>query len=157
MAENTPQPSRRWPLFLAAFVLGIVATLGVGAAVSATDTPEFCGSCHSMAPATWTHQMSIHAEQTCNDCHTPHNLAAKLPYKAKVGLHDIFVTVTGTIPDTIHASAEMKQVIQDNCIRCHYATVQNVDMTVKPFCTDCHKAVPHNGKLPISEREAADV
>lgn len=157
MTEKSRRSRWRWKALLASFVCGGVAVMGAGIVVKATDNGEFCGVCHSMTPSVWTHQQSIHSEQTCNDCHTPHNIVRKLPYKAKVGIHDILVTVTNSVPDTIHASDEMKMVIKENCIRCHYSTVQKVDMDVKNYCTDCHKAVPHSGKMPMSEREAADV
>jgi cytochrome c nitrite reductase small subunit len=51
----------------------------------------------------------------------------------------------------------MKTIINDNCIRCHSATVSNVNMTAKAYCTDCHRTVPHMNRRPLSERRAADV
>lgn len=151
-------PSRqKWKIILFAFVCGAGSVFVANAAVYHTDQREFCGQCHSMNAAALTHQNSTHAQFSCNECHTPANMIEKLPYKAQVGIHDIFVTATGTIPSNIHATDSMKQVVQNNCIRCHSATVSAVAMDVKPFCVDCHKSVPHNSKMPVGTREAADV
>ncbi len=66
--------------------------------MTATDQALFCGSCHSMSEAALTHKRSPHAKFACNECHAPHNLAAKLPFKAKEGARDIYSTTLGTIP-----------------------------------------------------------
>lgn len=150
-------PRRKWKLFLLAFVCGVGSVLVANATIDYTDQRMFCSQCHSMEGVAVTHSNSTHAQFSCNECHTPANLVAKLPYKAKVGMHDIFVTFTGTVPSTIHATDEMKEVVKANCIRCHASTISTVAMDVKPFCVDCHKSVPHQSKLPISFREAADV
>ena len=79
-----------------------------------------------------------------------------MPFKAATGLHDIRVDKFGTVADVIHATKDTKDVVQANCRRCHYPTTMDVAMDVKPYCTDCHRSVPHNSKLPISKRKAAD-
>ena len=85
------------------------------------------------------------------------HVAEKLPYKTSIGLHDIHVNTSETIPNLIHAREKMKDVIQENCRRCHVATTMTVAMDVKQYCTACHRAVPHNKKLSIDRRKAADV
>lgn len=148
--------SRLLPVVVA-FIVGVVFILGTQQAISGTDGAAFCGSCHAMSEAVWTHSMSVHAKQACNECHTPHAIATKLPFKAQIGLHDIYVNTTGNVPDDIQASKSTKDVIQANCVRCHYATIRDVNMTTKQYCTDCHRSVPHMNKLPIDRRKAADV
>lgn len=147
---------RGWRSVLFSFLAGIVFIVGAAIATTSTDQPMFCGSCHSMDEAALTHQRSVHAKLACNDCHAPHNLIAKLPFKAKEGARDISATVSGTIPDLIHAGAETKQVVRENCRRCHSATVSTVNMQGKAFCTDCHRHVPHTPKIPVAKRSAAD-
>ncbi len=144
-------------MLLLTFVAGMIVMAGVGFAMNRTDQAAFCASCHVMSEAAWTHKMSIHADLACNECHTPHNIAQKLPFKTASGLHDITTNTFGSIADSIHATKDTKNVVQANCRRCHTATVQTVDMDVKPYCTDCHRSVPHNKKLPIDRRKAADV
>lgn len=155
--QNNSKAQKRWLPALMTFVAGMLAMGGVALAVKGTDQAAFCGSCHSMSEAVLSHKKSIHANFACNECHTPNNIVAKLPYKAAVGLHDIYATATNAVPDRIQTQGSMKDVIQANCRRCHVATTMTVDMAVKPYCTDCHRAVPHNNKLPIDRRKAADV
>lgn len=158
MPKSTGKPNgRKWLLPLATFVVGVFAVVGAQAALKSTDEASFCGSCHVMSEAVWTHKMSVHAKQACNECHLPYNLASRLPYKAALGMGDVFTNTFGNTADVIHASQNMKDVIQENCRRCHYPTTMEVNMTVKPYCTDCHRSVPHMNKLPIDRRMAADV
>lgn len=109
-----------------------------------------------MAEAALTHKTSVHAELACNECHAPHNLAAKIPFKTKEGTRDVLATATKSIPDLIHPGEETKDVTQANCQRCHSATTSTVIMQSKEFCTDCHRHVPHSPKIPVAKRSAAD-
>ena len=147
---------RGWRFALPPAIAGIVVTVGAALAMTATDQASFCGSCHSMAEAAFTHKTSVHAELACNECHAPHNLVAKIPFKTKEGARDILATVTKTIPDLIHPGEETKEVTQENCQRCHGATTSTVVMQSKKFCTDCHRHVPHSPKIPVAKRSAAD-
>ncbi len=147
---------RGWTRALPPALAGVVLTVGAAIAMTATDQAMFCGSCHSMAEAALTHKRSVHAELACNECHAPHNLAAKLPFKAQEGARDILATATSSIPDLIHPGEDTKEVTQENCQRCHGATTSTVTMQSKKFCTDCHRHVPHSPKIPVSKRSAAD-
>ncbi|MDR2050359.1 MAG: NapC/NirT family cytochrome c [Deltaproteobacteria bacterium] len=157
MTKNR-SPGGKCLLPAAAFLAGALAILGGGAVLSATDTASFCASCHVMAEAAWTHKQSAHAKQACNECHIPHNGAAyMLAYKAKTGISDIVVNTFMDVADNIEVQAGMKNVIKANCVRCHYATVREVNMDVKAYCTDCHRSLPHMNKVPLDKRRAADV
>ena len=157
MLGNNTKPQKKWGVMFTAFVVGMLAMAGAGFAVKATDQAGFCAKCHVMAEAAWTHKNSLHAKLDCNECHTPHNLVEKLPFKTAIGLHDIRVNTFEDVANVIHATKSTKDVVQANCRRCHYPTTMNVAMDVKPYCTDCHRSVPHTNKLPISKRKAADV
>ncbi|MFP5239608.1 MAG: cytochrome c3 family protein [Acidobacteriota bacterium] len=158
MSNSPPKQSGRTNWFAVAMVLAAVIVLGAGGAytMQATDTAAFCSSCHSMSEEAWTYQNSGHVKVTCNDCHAPNNLAAKIPFKAAAGASDAWSTVTKNIPDVIHANKLHKDVIQANCLRCHGATVSTVAMDSKPYCVDCHRSVPHKSRTPISTRKVAD-
>jgi cytochrome c nitrite reductase small subunit len=157
MQNNDNKPKGKWTAALLTFVLGMVAMVGIGLAVKGTDQAAFCANCHSMSEAAWTHKMSVHGQFDCNECHTPSSIPSKLPFKAAIGMNDIFVNTFGTTPDVIQASKDSKDVIQANCRRCHVGSTMNVSMEVKMYCTDCHRAVPHMKKVPIDRRKAADV
>lgn len=155
--QDTSKPKGKWFVALLTFAAGMVAMVGIGAAVKGTDQASFCASCHSMNEAAWTHKQSVHRQFDCSECHLPSDIAAKMPYKTEIGLHDLYVQNFGTIPDRIHTTDKMKDVIQANCRRCHVGTTMTVAMDAKPYCTDCHRTVPHNKKAPIDRRKAADV
>jgi cytochrome c nitrite reductase small subunit len=155
--QNASNPKGKWTVALLAFVAGMLAVVGIGLAVKGTDQASFCASCHAMSEAVWMHKQSLHAQFDCNECHTPAYIPAKLPFKTRVGLRDILANASSDVPDLIHTEQGMKDVIQENCRRCHVSTTMNVAMDVKPYCTDCHRSVPHNKQLPIDRRKAADV
>ncbi len=143
-------------LVIMALITGVGITIGSSLAMTATDQAGFCGGCHSMSEAALTHARSLHSKLACNECHAPHALPAKIPFKTKEGIRDVFATVSGSIPDLIHAGAETRKVVQTNCLRCHGAVIESVNMTAKAHCTDCHRHVPHTPKISIAKRSAAD-
>lgn len=126
--------------------IGIALFAGTAETLKATDTAEFCASCH-VYESTVTHfQESNHANLKCNDCHTPNDSKlAKYTYKAKSALgHGYMYTVNSDeIPDVIHASDSSKEVVQKNCISCHEASLENVVHDAKGSCIECHRQVPH--------------
>jgi cytochrome c nitrite reductase small subunit len=139
-----------------ALMVGAAIVIGSSFAMTSTDKAGFCGSCHSMSEASLTHSKSLHAKLACNECHAPHHLTAKIPFKTKEGMRDIHATMTKKIPDLIHSGQETRAVVQANCLRCHGAVIETVNMTAKPHCTDCHRNVPHAPRTPIAKRSAAD-
>ncbi len=143
-------------LVLLPFAAGIAIVVAASGAMSVTDSAGFCGSCHSMAEAALTHSRSVHAKLACNECHAPHSLVPKIPFKAKEGTRDVFKTVTRNVPDLIHPGDDTMTAVQNNCLRCHGAVIQEVNMLSKSHCTDCHRHVPHSPKIPVSKRSAAD-
>ncbi|MCU0598695.1 MAG: NapC/NirT family cytochrome c [Desulfobacterales bacterium] len=139
-----------------AIMFGAAIVIGSSFAMTATDKSGFCGSCHSMSESSLTHSKSLHAKLACNECHAPHNIAVKIPFKSKEAMRDVTATMTKNIPDLIHAGGETRDVVQKNCLRCHGAVIEGVSMTAKPYCTDCHRNVPHAPRTPIAKRSAAD-
>ncbi len=148
---------KAWLLILLPFAAGAVITLCSARAMTATDQAAFCGGCHSMAEAALSHSKSVHSKQACNECHAPHDIIRKIPFKTKEGARDMFVTATKQVPDYIHPGKNTMEVVQENCLRCHSTVVKEVNMQSKAHCTDCHRHVPHSPKIPIAKRSAADV
>ncbi len=105
-----------------------------------------------MREAAVTQKKGMHANLACNECHAPHALAAKLPFKAVAGMEDIIGNLQGKdIP--IPPAKRHRDVINQNCINCHSpVNVKVASMAVKPYCTDCHRSVAHMRLNPISER-----
>jgi cytochrome c nitrite reductase small subunit len=155
----------KWPLIAGIAILLLV----LGVFVWATDAPAYlghepatCNNCHVMDAAyeNWYH--GAHERFTeCTDCHLPHqNLIAYYYIKGKSGLHDVLWFVTASYPDAIRATAETRNIVQVNCIRCHADTVDGIVMGAQPFdryCWDCHRTVAHGERgislLPYQHQE----
>ncbi|OEF96730.1 cytochrome c3 family protein [Desulfuribacillus alkaliarsenatis] len=147
--------ANKWTVMFFALLVAILLYSGTAISMKATDTAEFCSSCHVMNEVVRTHQISTHANLTCNDCHAPHDILSKIPFKAKAGAKDIYINTFGEVSDVIQSTSKTKEIVNQNCLNCHDMTNKNVAMDAKDFCIDCHQTVPHFGKKPISERMVA--
>jgi cytochrome c nitrite reductase small subunit len=134
-----------------------------------SDRPETCVNCHIMTPqyATWSH--SSHRENAhCNDCHVPHNNAVnKYFFKAKDGLRHATVFTLRNEPQVIFIKEEGKEVVQDNCIRCHSYLLTDSKLLMRTAdvhhfrtersCVECHRDVPHGRVNSLSSTPNARV
>jgi cytochrome c nitrite reductase small subunit len=138
------------PIFIG--VIALLAVLGVGMVVTdftayLGNDPATCNNCHVMDAVyeNWYH--AGHRQwATCADCHTPHEFFAKYYIKALSGYHHVTAFSFGNIPVAIRARPESRQIVQDNCIRCHEETVSTLLDSAMPFdrfCFDCHRNVAH--------------
>ncbi|OIJ12034.1 nitrate reductase [Anaerobacillus arseniciselenatis] len=149
MGEKLKLLDKKLLLFtLIGVFLGIALFAGTSGTMKATDSGEFCSSCHIMGTAFETFADSNHASLSCNDCHAPRDsVVSKMAFKAKAGASHMYMNTLGAskIPDVLHANAKSQQVINDNCISCHEPGLQNVDHSgAHDSCIDCHRQVPHN-------------
>jgi cytochrome c nitrite reductase small subunit len=162
--------------------LSLGATLGMAvyvariseAASYLSDDPEACINCHIMTPqyATWQH--SAHGRVTnCNDCHVPHtSIAAKYYFKAKDGLRHSALFTLRMEKQVITAIPESREVIQQNCVRCHGRVVEAVGSDKQAAsamaaahstgdferaCIDCHRETPHGRVHSLSSTPNAAV
>lgn len=157
---NLLVPPDRWKLPVI-ILLGIL--VGLGATVIKlskahsylSDKPETCTNCHIMAPqyATWNH--SSHREwANCNDCHVPHNnVANKYFFKAKDGMRHSFMFTFRLEPQVIQIKDAGKEVVHNNCIRCHEHLLTDNKMNQRSttfqhsrndrVCWECHRETPH--------------
>jgi cytochrome c nitrite reductase small subunit len=153
----------------APIIIGIVALLAVtGVGLYVTDftaylgnNPSTCNNCHVMDAAyeSWFH--GGHKQwANCNDCHTPHALIPKYIVKAQSGYHHVSAFILGNIPDAIRAKKASRDVVQENCIRCHEATVDNImagTLEMGRYCFECHRSVAHGERgvsiLPYQHSE----
>lgn len=172
----TPPPQWKLPVLVS---LGIFVGLGFyvlylsKAASYLSDNPETCVNCHVMAPQFATYQHSSHREvATCNDCHVPHNnVFNKYFFKAKDGLRHASMFALRMEPEVIFILEEGKEVVHNNCIRCHSQTLTDPKLaaqvpnhahnTQDRVCWECHREVPHgrvnslssvpNARVPLPE------
>jgi cytochrome c nitrite reductase small subunit len=177
----TPPPKWKLPVYV---LLGIFFGLGCyvlylsKAASYLFDSPETCVNCHVMAPqyATWNH--SSHREvATCNDCHVPHNnVFNKYFFKAKDGLRHASMFALRMEPEVIFILDEGKEVVHNNCVRCHSQQLTDPKLAAKVpnhahntqdrVCWECHREVPHgrvnslssvpNARVPLPESPVPD-
>ncbi len=124
------------------------------------NDPTACNNCHVMDAAYegWYHGgHKLWAE--CNDCHTPHDLIPKYFVKARSGFNHVTAFTLGEIPNAIRAKASSREIIQENCIRCHSETVSNIadgQMDAERYCFECHRDVAHGERgrsiLPYQDK-----
>lgn len=154
-------PPKQWKVSVI-IMLGVFAGLVVYATYLSnagsyiSDKPKTCVNCHIMAPqySTWSH--SSHKSVTnCNDCHVPHNnIFNKYFFKAKDGLRHATIFTLRNEPQVIFIKEAGKNVVQQNCLRCHEYTMDRIITkdhglsinnlyTKNRLCWDCHRDVPH--------------
>lgn len=147
---------------LAVIALGIFTYTSEALSYMGTDA-ETCANCHVMNDAyeNWFHGPHEKVAE-CVDCHLPHeNPVAYYIEKGRTGMHDVFVFTTGQTPDTIRAKPETKDIIQNNCIRCHETAVQNMLESAQPmdrYCWACHRDVAHSQRgIDLSPYQNAEL
>ena len=168
----TPPTQWRIPVTL---TLGILTGLGllvfrVSNAVSyLSDDPHACMNCHVMTPQFATWQRSSHARvATCNDCHVPHdNFFRTYYFKASDGLRHATMFTFRLEPQVIRIHEAGINVVQENCIRCHFSLINQTEIVTvsgdtarhgaDKLCWDCHREVPHGRVNSLSSFPLAQV
>jgi len=118
---HPPWRSKRGILLL--FVLfggfGAAATMGGVTAVGFSETPAFCGMCHTMDPELKAYAMSPHKDVTCAECHVEPGAAGFIKAKAN-GTKQLFDIITGKFPTPIEPPDHAKlPPVKDTCLKCH--------------------------------------
>jgi nitrate/TMAO reductase-like tetraheme cytochrome c subunit len=98
---------------------GAVATMGGVTAVGFSETPAFCGSCHTMEPELKAYAMSPHSQVPCATCHVKPGIGGFVAAKVS-GTKQLFDIVTGNFPTPIEPPDHAKlPSVQDTCLSCH--------------------------------------
>lgn len=109
---------------------------------------------------TWNH--SSHREvASCNDCHVPHeNVVKKYAFKAMDGLYHASIYTMRAEPQVIAMKEGSREVVQNNCIRCHFDQVTDAkyvswidshkDDRLNRTCWECHRQLPHGRVTSLS-------
>ncbi|MCP3696969.1 MAG: pentaheme c-type cytochrome TorC [Aliivibrio sp.] len=159
-------------LTLGGFIAGVIFWGGFNVALEATNTEEFCVSCHAdnVVPE---YAGTIHDKNrsgvraTCPDCHVPHEWTSKIARKMQAS-KEVFAHVFGFI-DTPEKFEERRIVLAQHewdrfsanksleCRNCH--DYDGMDFSkMKPTariqmkgaqerdqsCVDCHKGIAHS-------------
>jgi cytochrome c-type protein NapC len=178
------KPSTKYSVLAIAsvfFVVGILFWGGFHAGLEATNTLEFCTTCHEMRDTVYPeYKETIHysnrsgVRAACPDCHVPREWGPKMLRKAKASL-ELWGKLTGDI-DTkekfeakrmelaTHEWNRMKASDSRECRNCHdWGAMSSELQKQTPYkkhmkardegktCIDCHKGIAH--KLPKEYRD----
>ena len=172
---DTPKQSFgffRWIGVLAIIGVGFFFAIGSSTVLDATNTTEFCTSCHSMQWVEEEWMESVHYQNAsgvragCPDCHVPHSLGPKLVAKV-LAAKDVWGEINGTIDTKEKFEAHrwtmanrvwsrMEATDSRECRSCH--EFESMDLSEQEkisrkkhkkaqaegkTCIECHKGVAH--------------
>lgn len=181
------RPSAKYSLLtllVVGFVSGIVFWGGFNTAMEATNTLEFCVSCHEMRDTVYQeYKQTIHysnrtgVRAVCPDCHVPKDWLHKMARKIQAS-QEVWGKIIGTIdtPEKFEAKrlelaehewARMKKAESRECRNCHSfegmntekqkmrgAKMHEIAKKDNKTCIDCHKGIAH--KKPKGMKEDDD-
>jgi cytochrome c-type protein NapC len=171
------RPSARYSLLALSgmgFIAGIIFWGGFNTAMEATNTLEFCTTCHEMRDNVYQeYKETIHysnrtgVRAVCSDCHVPKDWTHKIIRKMQAS-GEVWGKLTGTI-DTkekfeakrmelaTHEWDRMKGNGSRECRNCHSFESMSPDLQKQtPYkkhmkakeegktCIDCHKGIAHH-------------
>ena len=156
------------------FISGVFFWGGFNTAMEATNTQEFCISCHEMRDNVYQeYKKTIHftnrtgVRATCSDCHVPKDWSHKMVRKIQASA-ELWGKLVGTIDtkEKFEANrlrlaerewARMKAVDSRECRNCHSfegmdtekqklrgAKMHKIALDENKTCIDCHKGISHN-------------
>jgi cytochrome c-type protein NapC len=163
------------------FVSGIFFWGGFNTVMEATNTLEFCISCHEMRDTVYQeYKQTVHytnrtgVRAVCSDCHVPKDWGHKMMRKIQAS-QEIYGKIMGTI-DTKekfeakrlelaeHEWARMKASDSRECRNCHSfegmntekqklrgAKMHKIAQDDKKTCIDCHKGIAHQKPKGMKE------
>ncbi|GIK23916.1 MAG: Denitrification system component NirT [Rhodocyclales bacterium] len=178
------QPTAKYSLLtllVVGFFSGIVFWGGFNTAMEATNTLEFCISCHEMRDTVYQeYKKTIHYQNRtgvraiCSDCHVPKDWVHKVARKIQA-TKELYGKAMGTIdtPEKFEAKRlelaenewrRMKASDSRECRNCHSFDGMNSEVQ-KPrarkqhelaqrdgeTCIDCHKGIAHQKPKGMKE------
>jgi len=163
-------------------IIGILIWGGFNWGLAASNSEEFCVSCHEHQQSFNELQETVHyinrtgVRATCADCHIPRGWKHMVPVKISATIHELSAKMKGTIttPEEFEANRlrmamlewkRMKENGSRECKNCHKPL--NMDLSKQEprsadrherasekglVCIDCHKGISHH--LPAGWKEA---
>jgi len=162
---------------LTAFVLillGVILWGGFNTAMEATNTLDFCISCHEMRDTVYQeYRASVHhanpagVQATCPDCHVPREWGPKVVRKIRAS-NELYHWLVGTIdtPEKFaarrpqlakHVWSVMKKTDSRECRNCHRFSAMKMAeqgrfaadrhtraLAAGGTCIDCHQGISHH-------------
>ncbi|HHV48643.1 MAG TPA: Denitrification system component NirT [Rhodocyclaceae bacterium] len=180
------RPSARYSfiaLLSTGFIAGILFWGGFNTAMDATNSLEFCISCHEMRDTVYAeYKETVHynnrtgVRAVCSDCHVPKDWGHKMARKAKAAF-EVWGKITGSIdtPEKFEAKRmqlatnewqRMKESGSRECRNCHNFGAMELErqkptarrnhtqaMANGKTCIDCHKGIAHLLPAEYEEEE----
>ena len=180
------KPSAKYSLLgilVVGFVSGIIFWGGFNTAMEATNTLEFCVSCHEMRDTVYQeYQKTIHfsnrtgVRAICSDCHVPKDWVHKMARKIQAS-GEVYGKIMGTIdtPEKFEAKRltlaehewkRMKDSDSRECRNCHSFDGMNKEVQKqrarkqhelaqrdKQTCIECHKGIAHQKPKGMKEED----
>lgn len=171
------RPSARYSLLAlltVGFFGGIIFWGGFHTALEATNTLEFCVSCHEMRDTVYKeYKETVHyanrsgVRAVCSDCHVPRDWLHKVARKIQAS-GEVYGKIVGTIdtPEKFeakrselahHVWKRMKETDSLECRNCHSVEAMSPDRQTEraqkrhtagiaegKTCIDCHFGIAHN-------------
>ncbi len=173
----TRKPSARYSILAISslgFLAGIIFWGGFNTGIEATNSLEFCISCHEMRDNVYAeYKETIHysnrtgVRAICSDCHVPKDWTHKMIRKSKASF-EVLGKIMGSI-DTkekfeakrmelaTHEWERMKDTDSRECRNCHSFEAMSAELQKQtPYkkhmkarnegktCIDCHKGIAHH-------------
>lgn len=180
------RPSARYSLLsllVVGFFAGVIFWGGFNTALEATNSLEFCISCHEMRDTVYQeYKQTIHysnrtgVRAVCSDCHVPKDWVHKMARKIQAS-GEIYGKLMGTIdtPEKFEAKrlelaehewARMKKTDSRECRNCHSFDGMAKDAQTPTAwrrhqgaqkkgetCIDCHKGIAHKEPAGMQKEE----
>ena len=180
------RPSAKYSLLAllgVGFVAGIIFWGGFNTALEATNSLDFCVSCHEMRDTVYQeYKRTIHysnrtgVRAVCSDCHVPKDWVHKMARKIQAS-GEVWGKLTGRIDTTEkleakrltlaeHEWARMKQSDSRECRNCHSFDGMDTEKQKQrgkkmhelakkdsKTCIDCHKGIAHKKPQGMKEDE----
>jgi cytochrome c nitrite reductase small subunit len=124
---------------------GYTFTYAEGTSYLSND-PNACVNCHIMRETFDAWQKSPHhANATCNDCHVPVDVVGKYTSKAVHGWNHSKAFTLNNFHEPIQISQYSKDIVENNCRRCHTALVAELAVAdhASGDCVHCHSGIGH--------------
>ena len=184
--DSLRRPSTKYSLLAivaTGFVSGILFWGAFNTGMEATNTLEFCISCHEMRDTVYQeYKQTIHysnrtgVRAICSDCHVPKDWTHKMIRKVKAS-GEVWGKLTGSIDTKEKFEAKRMQLATNEwermkardsieCRNCHSFDAMSPELQKKtPYkkhmaakeqgksCIDCHKGIAHNLPKEYEEPE----
>lgn len=171
-------------ILIAGFIAGILFWGGFHTAMEATNTLEFCTSCHEMRDTVFAeYKETVHfrnpsgVRAVCSDCHVPHAWGPKVVRKIQA-TGELWAKMTGKIDTPEKFEAErwamanrvwdaMQKTDSRECRNCHSYDAMDFEHQSRraqekmsearekgETCIECHKGIAH--KMPRDPNQPED-